>query len=43
MKATCTLMKVIERMKYLDERGTLMKFWMIIGNRQKNWMKILTN
>jgi hypothetical protein len=34
MKTTCTWMIVIINMKYLDECGAWMNFWMIIGNWQ---------
>ncbi len=33
---------VTKWMKYLDEHGTWMNFWMIIGNRIIFWMKLLT-
>ncbi len=29
-----------KRMKYLDERGTWMNFWMIIKNKWNFWMKL---
>jgi hypothetical protein len=41
MKTMCTWKKVTKRMKYLDERGAQMNFWMIIGSRQIVWMKFL--
>ncbi len=29
-----------KKMKYLDERGAWMNFWMIIGSRQIIWIKL---
>jgi hypothetical protein len=36
-------MKVIRRMKYLDECGTWTKIWMIIGSTQIVLIKLPTN
>jgi hypothetical protein len=41
MKTTCTWMTITKNMKYLDEHGTLMNFWMIIGSRRIVWMKVI--
>jgi hypothetical protein len=38
-----TWMKVTRRMKYLDECGAWMNFWMIIGSRQIVWIKLSTS
>jgi len=35
MKTTSTWMKVTKWIKYLDEHGASMNFWMITKNRQK--------
>jgi hypothetical protein len=36
-------MTITKSMKYLDEHGTQMNFWMIIGSKQIVWMKLLAS
>ncbi len=39
MKTTCTSIKITKWMKYLDEHGACMNFWMITKSKQIVWMK----